>query len=83
MQFVLWAMLTGGVTRGVWMAIVLMSRQRRLSAQYQALLERTEDRLSEMEQVHQRVMELEERLDSTERQLLQARHRIDRPGEPA
>jgi len=79
MQFVLWAMLTGGVTGGVWMAIVLMSRQRRLSDQYRALLERTDDRLAEIEQVHQRMMELEERLDGTERQLLQEQHRHELP----
>lgn len=79
MQVVLWALVTGGVTGGVWIAIVLLGRQRRLKEQYQALLERTDDRVAEMERVHRRVMELGERIDSNEQQLIDQQHRPELP----
>lgn len=79
MQVVLWAMLTGGVTGAVWIAIVLLKRQQRLSAHYRALLDRTEDRVVEMERVHQRLMELEERVDSTQQQVVRTEHQRQLP----
>lgn len=79
MQVVLWALLTGGVTGGVWIAIVLLDRQRRLKTQYQALLERTDDRVAEMERVQRRLMELGQRIDSNEQQLIQQPRRPELP----
>lgn len=79
MQVVLWALVTGGVTGGVWMALVLLGRQRRLREQYQALLERTDDRVAEMERVQRRMMELGQRVESTEQQLVQRPHRPELP----
>ncbi len=68
---VIWALLTGLVTGGVWVAIVLFSRQRWLRQQYQAMVEETDRRLSELDDTHRRMAELEERLDFTDRLLRQ------------
>lgn len=68
---VIWALLTGMVTGGVWVAIVLFSRQRWLRQQYQAMVEETDRRLSELDDTHRRMAELEERLDFTDRLLRQ------------
>ncbi len=68
---VIWALLTGLVTGGVWVAIVLFSRQRWLRQQYQAMVQETDRRLSELDDTHRRMAELEERLDFTDRLLRQ------------
>ncbi len=68
---VIWALLTGLVTGGVWVAIVLFSRQRWLRQQYQAMVEETDRRLSELDDTHRRMAELEERLEFTDRLLRQ------------
>lgn len=68
-QVVIWALLTGVVTGGVWVAIVLHGRQKWLRQQYQAMVEVTDHRLGQLEDTNRRVAELEERLDFTERLL--------------
>lgn len=68
-QVVMWALLTGVVTGGVWVAIVLNGRQRWLRQQYQAMVEVTDHRLGQLEDTNRRVAELEERLDFAERLL--------------
>jgi hypothetical protein len=70
---VLWALLTGIVTGGVWLGIVLARRQRRLTQQDPVLLEDVRERLLRLEDVERRLAEVEERLDFTERLLARQR----------
>jgi hypothetical protein len=67
----LWALLTAGITGGIWVGIVLTSRHRRMLAEQQELTERLQQRLDAVEDVQGRLAEVEERLDFTERRLLQ------------
>lgn len=67
MQLVVWAMLTGMVTGGVWVAIVLKSHHAKLAQYHPELLDRIEERLEQLEGVNDRLAEMEERLDFTER----------------
>ena len=66
---VLWALLTGIVTGGVWAAIVLRGRQQRLGEQQKDMRRELERRLDELEGVETRLAELEERVDFAERLL--------------
>ena len=75
MEVVLWALLTGGITGGIWTAIVLKGRQRRLSEDYEALLEDNAAHVAELERVSRKMAELEERVDSAERLLIEHQHR--------
>ena len=75
MEVVLWALLTGGITGGIWTAIVLKGRQRRLAEDYEALLEDNAAHVAELERVSQKMAELEERVDSAERVLIEHQHR--------
>jgi predicted nuclease with TOPRIM domain len=68
-----WALLTGMITGGVWVAIVLLGRIRRISDQQPAQPEDMRQRLEELEQVERRLAELEERLEFTERLLIRQR----------
>ncbi len=68
-QVVLWALSTGLVTGGVWMAIVLTQRQRALGDKQQIMLEDVERRSAALDQLEQRFAEVEERLDFAERML--------------
>lgn len=71
---ILWALTTGFITGGVWVGIVLLRRQRRLSPpQPQQRLEEVENRLSELEGIDRRMSEVEERLDFAERLLTKER----------
>jgi hypothetical protein len=70
---ILWALLTGIVTGGVWLGIVLAGRQRRLSRQDPVLLEDMRERLLRLEDVEKRLAEVEERLDFAERLLARQR----------
>ncbi len=69
MNVVVWALLTGMVTGGTWVAIVLRRQQRLLSERQQALMEDTNRRLAELDHTYQRLAEVEERLDFAERLL--------------
>jgi len=75
MEVVLWALLTGGITGGIWTAIVLKGRQRRLSEDYEALLEDNAAHVAELERVSHKMAELEERVDVAERLLIEHQHR--------
>jgi hypothetical protein len=75
MEVVLWALLTGGITGGIWTAIVLKGRQRRLSEDYEALLEDNAAHVAELERVSHKMAELEERVDAAERLLIEHQHR--------
>ena len=75
MEVVLWALLTGGITGGIWTAIVLRGRQRRLAEDYEALVEDNAAHVAELERVSHKMAELEERVDSAERHLIEHQHR--------
>ncbi len=72
-QLVLWALLTGMVTGGAWVGIVLMRHQRRLARLEPPPLDDVYRRLDELESAGQRLVEVEERLDFAERLLAQER----------
>lgn len=69
METVVAVLLTGIITGGVWVAIVLLRRQYRLTEQQPALLDDIQKRLDELENAEKRLAELEERLDFAERLL--------------
>jgi len=71
-QIVLWALLTGGITGAVWVAIVMFQRQRRIDDSRRGIDE-IDARLDDLEVAERRVAELEERLDFAERLLAQKR----------
>lgn len=77
---VLWGLLNGLITGGVWVGIVLLQRQRRMLRQQPLQLEDIERRLDELERVEQRLAEVEGRLEFAERLL--ARREDQRPLPP-
>jgi uncharacterized membrane-anchored protein YhcB (DUF1043 family) len=68
---ILWALLTAGITGGIWVGIVLTGRHRRMLDEQRQLTERLQQRLDRVEDVQGRLAEVEERLDFAERRLLQ------------
>jgi hypothetical protein len=66
---IIWALLTGLVTGGTWVGIVVFRHQRRLSRLTPELLGEVQSRLDELEHVNKRLAEVEERLDFAERLL--------------
>jgi len=68
---IVWALLTGLVTGGAWVAVVLLQRQHRLIQQQPGLLEDVERRLDELDRIEKRLAEVEERLSFAERLLTQ------------
>ena len=72
MNIILWALVTGGITGAIWVAIVMFERQRRIDHGRRDLDE-LDARLEELEGAEQRVAELAERLDFAERILAQKR----------
>jgi hypothetical protein len=70
-HIVLWALLTGGITGGAWVGIVLLRRQRRLTGEQWRLLEATRAQLDVMAETQARLSEAESRLDDAERALLE------------
>jgi hypothetical protein len=81
LQVVLWALLTGMVTGGAWVGIVLVRHQRRLARLEPPPLDDVYRRLDELEGVGQRLAEIEDRVDFAERLL--AEERAARPLPPA
>jgi hypothetical protein len=71
LNVVLWALLTGGVTGGVWMAILLLRRQRELVDDHAELSADVQRRLDDLNAVNTRLAEVEDRLDFAERLLSQ------------
>ncbi|MEZ4455760.1 MAG: hypothetical protein R2882_04285 [Gemmatimonadales bacterium] len=80
LQIIVWALTTGGITGAVWIGIVALGRQRRLAASNRELLEDRQRTLDELEAITRRVVELEDRLDFTERHLAAERDRPQLPG---
>lgn len=78
-NFVIWALFNGLLTGGVGVAIVLLRRQRRMVRQEPVLLDELMRRLDELDAVHRRLAEVEERLDFTERMLSQQRDAAQLP----
>jgi uncharacterized coiled-coil protein SlyX len=69
---VLWALLSGGITGAVWVAIVMFQRQKRIDHGRRDL-DALDARLDDLDNAEARVAELEERLDFAERLLAQKR----------
>jgi uncharacterized membrane-anchored protein YhcB (DUF1043 family) len=81
-QVFIWALLTGGVTGGVWIGILALERHERMLKRQRQLTEHLQQRLEALEQVEGRLLEAEERLDYTERNLVQdAQRRRARPAD--
>ena len=80
-QVVLWALLTGGITGAVWVAIVMFRRERRIDEE-RAGVDMLDARLQRLEDSDQRVAELEERLDFAERLLAARREETAREPRP-
>jgi hypothetical protein len=78
-SIVIWALLNGLLTGGVGVGIVLLRRQRRMARQEPALLDELMRRLDELDAVHRRLAEIEERLDFTDRMLSQQRDTAQLP----
>lgn len=68
MNLVIWGLMTGAITGGVWIGILFTRRQQRIDLGRRGLDE-MDARLRELEASEQRVAELEERLDFAERLL--------------
>ena len=75
-----WALMNGLIIGVVWVGILLWRREERLSRQQARLEEEIARRDEQLDKVHQRVAELEERLDLSERLL--ARPRDAQPAPP-
>jgi hypothetical protein len=67
----IWALLTGGVTGGVWVAIVLRGRQQRLADEQLRVVEQAEQQLEDLADVGERLAELEARLEAAEYRLVE------------
>lgn len=70
---IVWALLTGTISGGVWVGIVLLRRIRQISERQPAQLEDMQRRLDELEHVDQRLAEVEARLEFAERLLSRQR----------
>ena len=83
-HIIVWALLTGGVTGSVWTGIVLWRHRQRVADRHLALSGEVEDRLDELADAKQRLLDAEERLDYTERMLLRQREaQLRRPSDSA
>jgi hypothetical protein len=70
---VIWAFLTGLITGGAWMVILAAQRERRLTERFAAMLDGVEDQLADMHDVVHRMTAVEDRMEYTERLLVQER----------
>lgn len=68
-----WAIMNAFIIGAVWIGIVLWNRQKRLDGQQARLEDDILRRQEELEQMHGRLAELEERLDLSERLLARER----------
>ncbi len=60
-QLVIWALLTGGITGGVWTSIVLLGNQARLRKEQQALGDDVASRRAELARLEARLAFVESR----------------------
>ena len=74
-EIVLWAFANGILAGGIGAAIVLIRRERRVTERHVQAMGELGERLDQMNEVHHRLAEMEERLDFAER-------RLGRPPEP-
>ncbi len=79
LNVIVWALLTGMVSGGIWVAILLRRRSTRLSEPQPDQLEEIHRRLDELHHVDQRLAEVEERQDFAERLLTRPRDAERRP----
>jgi hypothetical protein len=68
-ETIAWALLTGMITGGVWVGIVLLRHRSPRDGSEAEQLATMQRRLDELENVGQRLAEVEERLDFAERLL--------------
>ena len=73
MNVIVWALLTGLVTGGVWLGIIVFQHQRELDRFEADELTDLDRRTRQLEQAVARIPELEERLDFAERLLAERR----------
>ena len=76
---VVWVFLNGVILGAVWIAIVLLRRERRSTSASDELIDNMQRRLDALEQVDERVAQIAERVDYTEHLLAQQpqRHPMD------
>jgi type VI protein secretion system component VasK len=72
-NIVAWALMNGLIIGAIWIGIVLWSRQKHLDGQQARLQDDHSRRQDQLEDVNQRVAELEQRLDLSERLLSRER----------
>jgi type VI protein secretion system component VasK len=72
-QVFAWALMNGLIVVATWGGIVLWNRQKRAERAQERLEDEITNRQEALDQVHQRVAELEHRLDLSERLLKTAR----------
>ncbi len=70
-NIVLWAFLNGVILGAVWIAIVLLRRERRSTSASDEVIDNMQRRLDALEQVDERVAQIAERVDYTEHLLAQ------------
>ena len=73
---VMWALLTGGITGGVWVSIVLLANHARLRTEQRQLGEAIEGRRAELAQLQQRLEAMEARHAALEANVVHER-RLD------
>jgi type II secretory pathway component PulJ len=78
---ILWALITGMISGGAWVGIVLLRRQQRRIERQPGQLEEVQRRLDHLDVMERRLAEVEERLDFTER-LLTSQREERRPSPP-
>ena len=77
-QLFAWVLMNGLIVVATWGGIVLWNRQKRAERQQERLEDDIFRRQEELERVNQRVAELEQRLDLSERLLKSERQRVPR-----
>ena len=77
-QLFAWVLMNGLIVVATWGGIVLWNRQKRAEREQARLEDDIFRRQEELERVNQRVAELEQRLDLSERLLKSERQRVPR-----
>lgn len=75
MNTIIWALLTGVISGGIWIGIVVLRQQHELDRYDPTELAEMERRLAELDQAAARIPELEERVEFAERMLASSRDR--------